>query len=159
MSTPVRFALVGPVEAGKSTLFRALHGDDGEVRKTQAVEYDTEGCIDTPGEFFCHPRLHHALINSTADCDLLIYVHPANDMECRLPPGLLDVYAQRRLVTVISKTDLPDARPDAVEAMLRDQGIGGEILRVSGLEPDSVAALKTRLGLNRESAAKPRQTE
>lgn len=59
---------------------------------------------------------------------------------------------------MISKTDLPDARPDAVEAMLREHGFDGEILRVCGLRPDSVAELKARLGLNPESAAATRQT-
>lgn len=157
MHPSIRYALLGPVEAGKSTLFHALAGG-GAVRKTQALEYDAQGCIDTPGEFFSHPRLFHALINSTAECELLIYVHPANDLECRLPPGLLDVHGHRRVAVVISKTDLPDARPDAVEAMLREHGFDGEILRVCGLRPDSVAELKARLGLNPESAAATRQT-
>lgn len=57
------------------------------MRKTQALEYDAQGCIDTPGEFFSHPRLFHALINSTAECELLIYVHPANDLNVGRRPA------------------------------------------------------------------------
>lgn len=158
MNDSIRFALVGPVEAGKSTLFRALCGHGGEVRKTQAVEYDARGCIDTPGEFFSHPRLFHALINSTAECDLLVYVHPANDLECRLPPGLLDINGHRRTAAVISKTDLPDAQPDAVEDLLREQGFAGDILRVCSLQPDSIAEVKAQLGLNCGPAAQARPT-
>ncbi|OWY40298.1 ethanolamine utilization protein EutP [Xenophilus sp. AP218F] len=148
MSAPTRFALLGPVEAGKSTLFHALRGDGCQARKTQAVEYDGEGCLDTPGEFFSHPRLYHALINTIAESELLIYVHPANDLQWRMPPGLLEVNARQRVVAVISKIDLPDAQADAVEALLREQGFPGDILRVSSLRPDSVAALKAGLGLS-----------
>ncbi len=153
MKRSIRFALVGPVEAGKSTLFHALNGECGEVRKTQAVEYDAQGCIDTPGEFFSHPRLFSALINSISECDLLVYVHPANDLECRLPPGLLEIHANRRIAVVISKIDRPDAQPDSVEEVLREHGFVGDILRVCSLQPESVAQVRRQLGLNCGSAA------
>lgn len=140
-----RFALVGPVGAGKSTLFHALRGDAAEVRKTQAVEYDEAG-VDTPGEFFSHPRLYHALIQSVSEAGTLVYVHPANERACRMPPGLLDVYRhRRRLIGAISKIDLPDADPEAAEALLRAHGFEGEIFYVSSRRPDTVAALRTAL--------------
>ena len=80
-----RYVLLGTVGAGKSTLYAALHGlACEEARKTQAMQYDLEGGVDTPGEFFCHPMYHPALLSATADTDVLIYVHPANDTLCRL---------------------------------------------------------------------------
>lgn len=63
---PSRFVLVGPVAAGKTTLFNALIGRGGAAMKTQALDYEN-GIVDTPGEFFSHPRLHHALINTVSD--------------------------------------------------------------------------------------------
>ena len=122
------FMLLGSVEAGKSTLLKALLGRPEEVRKTQAVEF-AETCVDTPGEYFSHPRFYHALIQTSLDVTCLIYVHPANDVACRLPPGLMDIYSDKELIAVISKTDLPDAQPDAVERILREQGLREKQMR------------------------------
>lgn len=145
MADSVRYAMVGSVEAGKSTLFNALHGDGLIAQKTQALEFDGAGGIDTPGEFFNHPRLYSALINTISEVDVLVYVHAANDFQFRMPPGLLDVYSGKRMLGVISKADLPDADAGAVESMLREHGFVGEIFRVSSFWPDSVAALKASL--------------
>jgi len=51
-----RIAFVGTVGAGKTTLFNALQGNYTLARKTQAVEFNDKGDIDTPGEYFSHPR-------------------------------------------------------------------------------------------------------
>jgi ethanolamine utilization protein EutP len=144
MDAPGKFMLIGEIEAGKTTLLNALF-DKGEVaRKTQAIEFEGNG-MDTPGEYFCHPRLYSALLCSAQDMSTLVYVHPANRDTCRLPPGFLDVYAGKKVIGVITKTDLPDARPDAVEALLREHGIHGHIFRTSPADPSSVLALKEAL--------------
>lgn len=138
------FMLIGPIEAGKSTLFKALFDRDEDVRKTQAVEFETGG-IDTPGEYFSHPRLYHALINTSSDVDTLVYVHPCNELECRLPPGLLNIYTGKQLIGVITKIDLPGAKPDYIEQMLREHGFNGPIFRVSNQDQQSIEHLKTFL--------------
>lgn len=140
----VRFMLIGDVGAGKTTLINALFGRCEEARKTQAIEY--EGCgMDTPGEYFSHPRLYSALLSSAPDVETLVYVHPADGEQCRLPPGFLEVYAGKRIVGVITKTDLPDARPEATEALLRAHGITGPIYRVSPVEPAALSVLRRLL--------------
>jgi ethanolamine utilization protein EutP len=140
----VRFMLIGDVGAGKTTLINALFGRCEEARKTQAIEY--EGCgMDTPGEYFSHPRLYSALLSSAPDVETLVYVHPADGEQCRLPPGFLEVYAGKRIVGVITKTDLPDARPEAAEALLRAHGITGPIYRVSPAEPAALSVLRRLL--------------
>lgn len=93
-----RIAFVGSVGAGKTTLFNALQGNYTLARKTQAVEFNDKGDIDTPGEYFSHPRWYHALITTLQDVDMLIYVHGANDPESRLPAGLLDIGVSKRSV-------------------------------------------------------------
>lgn len=142
MGHPV-FMLVGPIGAGKSTLFKALFGHEADVRKTQALEFESGG-IDTPGEYFSHPRLYHALIHTSSNVDTLVYVHPCDEPEFRMPSGLLNVYAGKDIISVITKTDLPDADPDAIETMLRNNGFTGRIFRVSR-DPKSVEPLKTYL--------------
>jgi ethanolamine utilization protein EutP len=139
------FVLVGSIGAGKSTLFHALFDKLEPARKTQAVVFEGDQGVDTPGEFFSHPRMYSALIHTTSDVGTLVYVHDATDRAFRMPPGLLGVYRGKRVIAVITKTDLPGCDPDAVEAMLRQQGFAGKIYRVSQAQPDSIEALRREL--------------
>ncbi|HFZ8995758.1 TPA: ethanolamine utilization acetate kinase EutP [Citrobacter freundii] len=136
-----RIAFVGTVEAGKTTLFNALQGNYSLARKTQTVEFNKNGDIDTPGEYFSHPRWHHALITTLQDVDTLIYVHAANDSESRLPAGLLDIGARKRHIAVISKTDMPDADVAAVRRLLREIGFQEPIFELNSHDPYSVQRL------------------
>ncbi|SSK67956.1 ethanolamine utilization protein EutP [Klebsiella pneumoniae] len=74
-----RIAIVGAVGTGKTTLFNALQGNYSLARKTQALEFNDRGDIDTPGEYFSHSRWYHALITTLQDVDTLIYVHAAGN--------------------------------------------------------------------------------
>lgn len=126
-----RIAFVGTVGAGKTTLFNALQGNYTLARKTQAVEFNDKGDIDTPGEYFSHPRWYHALITTLQDVDMLIYVHGANDPESRLPAGLLDIGVSKRQIAVISKTDMPDADVAATRKLLLETGFEEPIFELN----------------------------
>jgi ethanolamine utilization protein EutP len=139
------FILMGPVGAGKSSLFNALFGRDAEAQKTQAVEYETDLGVDTPGEFFSHPRLYHALINTAADVGTLVYVHAADDFSCRMPAGLMQIYEGKHLIAVLTKTDLPEANAERVEALLRENGIKGPVFCTSIKQPESIVPLRQKL--------------
>lgn len=147
MTDSPTFMLVGSLGAGKSTLFKALFGRVEEVRKTQALEFEAGG-IDTPGEFLSHPRLYSALIHTSTTVDTIVYVHACGDKEFRFPPGLLSVYAGKRLIGVITKTDLPECDPDRTEELLRTNGFNGPIFRVSAWNPDSLDPLRSFLLVN-----------
>ncbi|ENH6105290.1 EutP/PduV family microcompartment system protein [Yersinia enterocolitica] len=137
-----KIVFVGDVGAGKTTLFNALQGDFELARKTQAIEFNDEGSIDTPGEYFSHPRLYHALINTLSDCDVLVYVHAANNPECRIPTGLLDIYPRLRRFAVISKADAPDAEVSTVRELLSGRGFEEPMLAINSLNPDDVLKVK-----------------
>ena len=136
-----RIAFVGTVGAGKTTLFNALQGNYSLARKTQAVEFNENGDIDTPGEYFSHPRWYHALIITLQDVDTLIYVHAANDQQSRLPAGLLDIGTRKRHIAVISKTDMPDADVAATRQLLRETGFHEPIFALNNHDPQSVQCL------------------
>ncbi|EIV9539722.1 ethanolamine utilization acetate kinase EutP [Klebsiella pneumoniae] len=140
-----RIAIVGAVGAGKTTLFNALQGNYYLARKTQALEFNDRGDIDTPGEYFSHSRWYHALITTLQDVDTLIYVHAANDTESRLPPGLLDIGSRKHLIVAISKTDLPDANVAAVRQLLDGMGFQAPVFALNGCDPQSVAPLENYL--------------
>ncbi len=139
-----RFIFLGAVEAGKTSLFNALRGIENEAVKTQALDYD-QNMIDTPGEFFSYPRLYHALITTMTEVSTVIYVHAANDFNFRLPEGLLAVNEGKRMIAVITKTDLIDADPVRVRNLLQSHGFTGEIYETSLQDTDSIARLKTTL--------------
>ena len=140
-----RTVFIGSVGAGKTTLFNALQNEFDTARKTQAIEFSQDGDVDTPGEYFSHPRLYHALINTLIDCDLLIYVHAANDAECRIPAGLLDIYPQLHRIAVITKVDARDADVAGVEEMLLSRGFETPILAINALNRDDIEKFKVFL--------------
>src|SRR5690606_2714704 len=136
-----RIAFVGTVGAGKTTLFNALQGNYSLARKTQAVEFNENGDIDTPGEYFSHPRWYHALITTLPDVDTLIYVHAAYDKQSRLPAGLLDIGTRKRHIAVISKADVPDADVAATRHLLRETGFHEPIFALNNHDPQSLQCL------------------
>lgn len=137
--------LIGQIGAGKTTLFNGLFGKDEAARKTQVMEFEGSCGIDTPGEYFSHPRMYHALITMSAEVERLMYVHPADVFDCRLPPGLLDVYANKSIDAVVTKMDRPDIDLPRVERLLRDAGVNGRIFPVSMHDLSSIDAVRRYL--------------
>lgn len=121
------------------------------ARKTQAVEFNDKGDIDTPGEYFNHPRWYHALITTLQDVDMLIYVHGANDPESRLPAGLLDIGVSKRQIAVISKTDMPDADVAATRKLLLETGFEEPIFRAKQPRPAKRAATGGLSGISHQT--------
>jgi ethanolamine utilization protein EutP len=140
-----RFMLIGQIGAGKTTLFNSLFGKDELARKTQVMEFEGNSGIDTPGEYFSHPRMYHALITMAADVERLVYVHPADVFDCRLPYGLLDVYAGKTIDAIVTKMDLPGADLAQVTQLLRDAGVSGQIFPVSSNDPAAIECIRRHL--------------
>lgn len=146
-----RYVLVGSVGVGKTSLFNALNDDYGVAIKTQAVAFDDQGGIDTPGEFFSHPRLYSALISTTTEAETIIYVHAANDKTCRLPSGLLDVYSNKQVITVITKIDLPDVDIPAIKKMLVAHGLKEPFFEICTYDSSSVKMLADYLNQDEQT--------
>ncbi|STU64042.1 ethanolamine utilization protein EutP [Klebsiella pneumoniae subsp. ozaenae] len=136
-----RIAIVGAVGAGKTTLFNALQGNYSLARKTQALEFNDRGDIDTPGEYFSHPRWYHALITTLQDVDTLIYVHAANDTESRLPPGLLDIGSRKHLIVAISKNGSAGCQcPPRCGSCWTGWGFQAPVFALNGCDPQKRCA-------------------
>ena len=89
------------------------------------MEFNDKGDIDTPGEYFSHPRWYHALITTLQDVDMLIYVHGANDPESRFACRVAGYWRQQTAIAVIGKTDMPDADVAATRKLLLETGFEG----------------------------------
>lgn len=133
-----KYVFVGSVGVGKTSLFNALMGDYELARKTQAVDYNLMGGIDTPGEFFSHPHLYKAMISTTTEAEIIIYVHSAEDQICRLPRGILDIYNNKTIVTVITKVDLPNVDLPTVRKVLVECGLNEPFLEINTQDPKDV---------------------
>ena len=135
-----KIMLIGSSTCGKTTLCQRLNGLEIKYHKTQTIGV-INNTIDTPGEYFNHPRWYHALITTLQDVDMLIYVHGANDPESRLPAGLLDIGVSKRQIAVISKTDMPDADVAATRKLLLETGFEEPIFELNSHDPQSVQQL------------------
>ena len=106
-----RIMLCGAVDAGKTTLMKALY-HDGPVSmdkdKTQSMDYDSEA-IDTPGEFTALPYIGKgALLATSLEADLVLFLHDCTTGYIQFPPGFAIAFP-RRSIGVVTKIDAPGA--------------------------------------------------
>jgi len=139
------FVLVGDVGSGKTALTLALLESSDQVLKTQAVVFHPSDVVDTPGEFTSRPAYYGALLSTISDISTIVYLQPANSRSFSLPPGLLHVYSGKRVVGVVSKTDLPDADAEAACRIMADHNISPPYFLTSTATGEGVAALRSFL--------------
>lgn len=137
-----RVMLIGETRVGKSSLIRALSGEEFFSRRALAVEYFGQ-FINTPGEFLETRSFYHALITSSADCDILLMVQDATRPSSLFPPLFAPIF-NRKAVGVISKMDSSAANPERAERFLRNAGVG-EIVPTSVRTGEGLDRLRTML--------------
>lgn len=137
-----KMMLIGESGVGKTTLIRVLSGDDFSTRKTQAVEFCGQ-FIDTPGEFLENRRFYPALITSSADCDVVAMVQDPTRISSLFPPQFATIFS-RKVVGVITKTDVEDANVRRAERFLENAG-AKKIIKVSAKSGDGLEMLQEML--------------
>ena len=139
-----RIMLIGEWRSGKSTLIRTLSRSDYRPRKVFAVEHHGD-FVNTPSEFLENRRWYPALITASAHCDTLVFVQDATRTTCQIAPAFAAMF-NRKVIGVITKTDLPEANVSRAERFLRNAGVR-EIFPVSLATGEGVAWLRHLLGL------------
>jgi len=131
--------LVGSVACGKTTLCQRLNDMALTYHKTQTVQI-VKNTIDTPGEYLENRRLQHALIVTSADADMLLFLQDARETVSWFSPGQASMFAVP-VVGVVTKTDLATAGEIAVaEEFLRQAGVE-KIFTTSAITGNGIKAL------------------
>ena len=102
-----RVVFIGTVGCGKTTLGQAIHGDEIHYKKTQAVEIIGREILDLPGEFLERVDRRGALMMSTMDAEVIVFVESATETRAMFPPEYAGSFA-KDVIGVITKTDLAD---------------------------------------------------
>lgn len=116
-----RIMLAGAVDAGKTTLMKALFSGEPvsmEKDKTQSMGYNT-CAIDTPGEFTAIPWHKGALFATSLEADLVLFLQDATTGYIQFPPGFATAFP-RRSVGVVTKIDAPGANVERAKGIIRN---------------------------------------
>ncbi len=116
-----KMVLMGRSEAGKTTLTQALRGEEIHYDKTQYVKHG-EMVIDTPGEYSQSHRLSKALALYTYEADLVGLLCSATEPYSLFPPGCA-AQANREVIGIVTKIDLPNANVPLADRWLRLAGV------------------------------------
>jgi ethanolamine utilization protein EutP len=135
--------IIGAVGAGKSTLVKALFGEQQPALKTQSLVY-RDWIIDTPGEYSENPLYYRSLMATSHEAAAVLLVHDATRERNYFPPGFASGFPILSLGAV-TKTDHPKADPKRAIALLRQSLPNGEIYITSSLNAEGINELKMRL--------------
>ena len=112
-----RVIMVGHVACGKTTLSQRLNGLKQTYQKTQALEF-LQNSIDTPGEYLERRSLVHALMVTSVEADVALFIHDATAERFMFAPGLAGSFPIP-VIGVVNKIDCatPQQRADARELL------------------------------------------
>jgi ethanolamine utilization protein EutP len=124
-----KMMLIGETLVGKSSLIRELSGENFTSHRAMAVEHCGQ-FINTPGEFIENRRFYHALITSSADCDILVLVQDGTRTNSLFPPLFASMF-NRRVIGAISKVDAADVNVERARRFLQNAGVREIVLTSS----------------------------
>jgi ethanolamine utilization protein EutP len=134
--------IIGPVGSGKSTLLKTLKLIQGDVKKTESIQY-TPLAIDTPGEMMQIPYLYNAFILNSARASIILFLANAKRYT-RMPPKIA-LALKAPSFGVVSQID--DADEDGIrraQATLETAGLK-KIFRVSSFTGEGIEELQNFL--------------
>lgn len=125
-----RVVFIGTIGCGKTTLGQAIHGETLHYKKTQAVEIIGRETIDTPGEFLERADRRGALMMSTMDAEVIVFLESATEERSMFPPGYAGSYA-KPVIGVVTKIDLSEEEQIAKAEKKLEFAGARKIFRVS----------------------------
>ena len=157
----LKVALVGPPNAGKSSLFNTLLGHEraivtavpGTTRDTISEPIGWDGIpitlIDTAGMRATTDQVESLGVERTrraaADADLLVIVVDGSQPLTEEDRFILSDAAGKRYVIAVNKSDLPSFSSEQVAERLRHEGMQASAIAVSALTEEGVSQLRTAM--------------
>lgn len=138
-----RALIMGPVGAGKSSLVRALLGDDQPARKTQALEF-YDWIIDTPGEYSENPLYYRTLMATALEAGVLVMIQDATRDRNYFPHGFAQGFPIPA-IGVITKEDHRSANVERATLFLKESLIEEDIYVTSAVTKKGIRALYEKL--------------
>lgn len=144
-----RIMIVGPTQAGKTTLAYLLNNTQGPLRKTQDVIYG-KNTIDVPGSYIENPYMYRYLIATAQTAShILILVDQSRPVEV-YPPGFAKTFTCP-VIGVITKSDVvPENRKLCIQQLKRI-GVKEPYYPISLSEYSGVETLKKLLQIHYEA--------
>lgn len=135
-----RVVFIGTVGCGKTTLGQAIHGDEIHYKKTQAVEIIGREILDLPGEFLERVDRRGALMMSTMDAEVIVFIESATEVRTMFPPEYAGSFA-KEVIGVVTKIDLATEKQiETAEKKLRLAG-ARKLFRVSSVTGTGIKEL------------------
>lgn len=135
-----RVVFIGTIGCGKTTLGQALHGDELRYKKTQAVEIIGRDILDTPGEFLERRDRRGALMMTTMDAEVIVFIESATEERSMFPPGYAGSYA-KPVIGVVTKIDIADEEQIARAVRKLEFAGARTIFKVSSTTGEGLDAL------------------
>ena len=144
-----RIILIGRSAAGKTTLLQRINNEELKYYKTQTVHVVNDYAIDTPGEYLERRYFRGALMVTSADADIIVFVQDATEGGTMFPPSYGSMFPKPK-IGVITKIDIAEEKDiEDAEKFLRNAG-AEEIFRVSSYTGEGIDSLVERLQINRD---------
>ena len=137
--------MIGRSSAGKTTLCQRIANEDLKYHKTQTVQLFNESMIDTPGEYLERRGFRGALLISSYEADVLIFVQDATEKNTMFPPSYAATFT-RPVVGVVSKSDIATEEEIQQAKKYLDMAGAVDIFCVSSVTGEGVDELVRHLG-------------
>lgn len=134
-----KLILIGRSESGKTTLTKALKGENLCYEKTQYTTY-TESFIDTPGEYAQTKSLASALALYAYEADVVGLIMSAAEDYTLFSPCITSL-VNRQVIGIVTQTDRTDANASRAREWLKLAGCE-KIFYVSAVTGVGIEELK-----------------
>lgn len=153
-----RIMIIGPTEAGKSSLANILNDTARPLRKTQDVIYG-RNTIDTPGSYIENPSMYKYLIaTAQAASHVLLLIDSSRPVPV-YPPGFAKIFTCP-VIGVMTKADLEPEHVPLCSQQMQSSGVSEPYFQISLTDSTGVEELKEYLlGPANAQDTKPEDTD
>ncbi|WP_240376767.1 EutP/PduV family microcompartment system protein [Bacillus piscicola] len=141
-----RAMIIGAIEAGKSTLTKALLGREVKAKKTQTLHY-YDWIVDTPGEYTENPLFYKNIMATALEVTHVLYIQDATKKKSIFPPGF-STGINKLPIGVVTKADAEEADIVRAVSQLKKVMPKGPIVTTSAYTGQGIEEIRNLVQLN-----------